>query len=63
MKEWIEHEKRVSDLILILRHLDADFQDLHVQDPTVWVDVGKFFNFTQLQRACCATSLKSIILF
>ena len=43
MKEWIEHEKRVSDMILILRNLDADFQDLHAQDPTVWVDVGKFF--------------------
>ena len=43
MKEWIEHEKRVSDLILILRNIDADFQDLHAQDPTVWVDVGKFF--------------------
>ena len=43
MKEWIEHEKRVSDLILILRNLDSDFQDLQVQDPTVWVDVGKFF--------------------
>ena len=43
MKEWIEHEKRVSDLILILRNLDAGFQDLHAQDPTVWVDVGKFF--------------------
>ena len=43
MKEWIEHEKRVSDLILILRNLDADFQDLHAQDPTIWVDVGKFF--------------------
>ena len=43
MKEWIEHEKRVSDLIVLLRNLDADFQDLHAQDPTVWVDVGKFF--------------------
>ena len=43
MKEWIEHEKRVSDLILILRNLDSDFQSLQVQDPTVWVDVGKFF--------------------
>ena len=43
MKEWIEHEKRVSDLILILRNLDGDFQDLHAQDPTVWVDLGKFF--------------------
>ena len=31
------------DLILILRDLDSDFQDLQVQDPTVWVDVGKFF--------------------
>ena len=35
MKEWIEHEKRVSDLILILRNLDSDFQDLQVPDPTV----------------------------
>ena len=43
MKEWIEHEKRVSDHILILRHLEADFQNLQVQVPTVWVDVGKFF--------------------
>ena len=43
MKEWIENEKRVSDLILVLRNLDADFQDLQAQDPTVWVDVGKFF--------------------
>ena len=43
MNEWIEHEKRVSDLILVLRNLDADFQDLHAQNPTVWVDVGKFF--------------------
>ena len=43
MKEWIEHEKRVSDLILILRNLDSDFKDLQVQDPTVWVDVGKYF--------------------
>ena len=43
MKEWNEHEKRVSDLILILRNLDADFQDLHAQDLTVWVDVGNFF--------------------
>ena len=43
MKEWIEHEKRVSDLILILGNLDSDFQDLQVQDPTVWVDAGKFF--------------------
>ena len=42
MKEGIEHEKRVSDMTLILRNLDADFQDLHAQDPTVWVDVGEF---------------------
>ena len=46
MKEWIEHEKRVSDLILNLRNLDADFQDLHAQDPTVWVDVGKFLTYS-----------------
>ena len=43
MKDWTEHEKRVSDPILILRNLDADFQDLDAQGPTVWVDVGKFF--------------------
>ena len=43
VNKWIDHEKRVSDLILILRNLDSDFQDLQVQDPTVWVDVGKFF--------------------
>ena len=43
MKERIEHEKRISDLILILRNLDSDFQDLQVQDPTDWVDAGKFF--------------------
>ena len=28
---------------MILRKLDTDFQDLQVQDPTVWVDVGKLF--------------------
>ena len=50
MKEWIEHEKRVSDLILILRTLDSDFQDLQVEDPTVWVYVGKFFvSYTTLK--------------
>ena len=43
MKLWIEHGKRVSDLILILRNLDAEFQNLHAQDSTVWVVVGKFF--------------------
>ena len=46
MKELIEHEKRVSDLILILRNLDEDFQDLHAQDPTVWV--GVLLNCAQL---------------
>ena len=53
MKEWIEHEKRVSILIPILGNIDAEFRDMHVQDPTVWVDVGKFFYLTQLQRAIC----------
>ena len=43
MEEWIEHEKRVSDLILVLKNFDSDFQDLQVQEPTVLVDVGKFF--------------------
>ena len=41
MKEWIEHEKRVSDMNSILRNLDADFHYLHGQDPD-WADVGKF---------------------
>ena len=43
MKEWIEHEKRVSELVSILKNSDSDFQVLHTQDPTIWVDLGKFF--------------------
>ena len=43
MKEWIEHEKGVSKLVSILKNSDSDFQVLHTQDPTIWVDLGKFF--------------------
>ena len=38
-KEWIEQEKRVSDLIVIPQNLDTDFQDLHAQEPTNWFDL------------------------
>ena len=72
MKEWIEHEKRVSDLILILWNLDAEFQNLHAQDPTVWIDVGKFFlTYSSskdklckefgLYLSCWKTSFKAVV--
>ena len=64
MKEWIEHEKPVSDLILILKSLDADFQSLQVQDPIVWVDLGKFFStYTTSKSKLRREFLKNIILF
>ena len=64
MKEWIEHEKRVSDLTLILKRLDADFQGLQVQDPPVWVHLRKFFStFTTSKNKLRKEFLKNIILF
>ena len=63
MKEWIEHEKRVSDLILILRNLDSVFQDLQVQDPTVWVDFGKFFVTYTISKSKLRKEFENIFLF
>ena len=42
LKDWIEHEKRVVEIVLTTRNMEKDYQSLKTTNPFSWTDVGNF---------------------
>ena len=42
LKDWIDHEKRVFEIVTAIRIIENDFQNSKSKNPVPWTDVIKF---------------------
>ena len=42
LSEWINHEKRVLDIVSTIRNMEHDLRNIKSNNPVLWIDKGNF---------------------
>ena len=42
LSDWINHEKRVVDIVSTIRNMEHDLRNIKSNNPILWIDKGNF---------------------